>query len=402
MIRQLRDSVPKSSLMNIKRHPATHWARTLTRDKLCPSLFALWGGDVYDMTSPVPGVETKVSAPATEIDIPPLNDACSGDAIPGRVLNYPTACVHRIDSELINVRLLRSGGVLLPDKRLISCGVHPHASMWDALFCRTSHERREEVLVVPWAHPWYTFGDFMTHILPILCRIISETSRDLLQRAVVVLPKIDQRPWAIQFLELLGFEREQLVDSETVRIGPAHSAQIITGSGIPFETFTAHPHDYALLRKQFASYIEAPRTKQNLYLQRKTRRRYVHEEKILGDLKELGYLIVDEREQSARDQVLLFASASKIVGPHGAAFANTVFSSRCAVFEFQHAKWVEPCYRYISELLGFDYSLAVDRRSRLSTRPTLGYQLRDIDVNPQQLRQALRSFTEGVDAGPPH
>ena len=73
-------------------------------------------------------------------------------------------------------------------------------------------------------------------------------------------------------------------------------------------------------------------------------------------------------------QVELFGSASIVVGPHGAGFANLVFSSApCRVIEIDVAGSNRSFYSSISAALGFDHH-------RVSARATAPHALQQSDI----------------------
>jgi capsular polysaccharide biosynthesis protein len=98
-----------------------------------------------------------------------------------------------------------------------------------------------------------------------------------------------------------------------------------------------HPTSYtvAWLRRMLGRGAPRPAARdRRIYLQRAHSRRVSNERAILRMLGSYGFEAVDPSRLSFVDQVELFASTEIAVGPHGAAFANGIFSDSLSVLEF--------------------------------------------------------------------
>jgi capsular polysaccharide biosynthesis protein len=70
-----------------------------------------------------------------------------------------------------------------------------------------------------------------------------------------------------------------------------------------------------------------------IYLRRTGSRRVINETPLVRMLKSLAFEVIDPGSLSMREQIHLFASTEVAVGPHGAAFANGIFSDALSVLE---------------------------------------------------------------------
>jgi capsular polysaccharide biosynthesis protein len=88
--------------------------------------------------------------------------------------------------------------------------------------------------------------------------------------------------------------------------------------------------------------------------QNATRRRLANKEELMEALKPLGFDSYVLEEISVKDQIELFSQAEIVVGPHGAGFANTVFSEDAHVIEIFGDKLKTTFYR-LASIAGLEY-----------------------------------------------
>jgi capsular polysaccharide biosynthesis protein len=104
-----------------------------------------------------------------------------------------------------------------------------------------------------------------------------------------------------------------------------------------------------------------------LYLQRKNThgRRVSNESALLPILEDFGFENIDCADLSYDEQVNLFSQARIVVGPHGAAFTNLLWSPPdTQVLEIFEPGSVRRCYWSLSAALGHAYSCAVATASK--------------------------------------
>ena len=82
--------------------------------------------------------------------------------------------------------------------------------------------------------------------------------------------------------------------------------------------------------------------------------RYVTNRKELeGVLEEFDIEICTPETLSVAEQIRLYENADLIVGPHGGALANTIFSKEASIIEFHTKPY--PSYQHLSQLCGHEY-----------------------------------------------
>jgi capsular polysaccharide biosynthesis protein len=95
-----------------------------------------------------------------------------------------------------------------------------------------------------------------------------------------------------------------------------------------------------------------------IYISRRSagKRHIENEEEIVDVLQQRGFEIVEPETLSPKEQIVLFAEAGWIVGPHGAAFTNMVFSDSPKIIEFLPAdRWNLGWFAALSLCLGATY-----------------------------------------------
>lgn len=373
------------------------WARRETRkvirEHICPLAFYASGGSLYDTERPVDGVESVQVAPEIIGECPAVKDAINGRTYRALRQNYPAIYTHRIDASQLELSVLASGGILLGSKQLLHSGIHPYAAMREAISSKATAQREASLLVIPWAHPWYTFGDFTMLILPVLARLLRGISPAEKAQAIIPLRGVSQNPWVSDYCAILGLNPEQLVDPALVPLKMKAGGTVITSSGLPLNGANAHPHDLTALRSEVREIYPAPDKSTKLYLPRSGRRRYLEEAKLIPQLEAMGFTIYPEG-LTAREQIELFAAAKVICGPHGGAFGNIVFAEEgTQVFEWPHPYWMSACFRQSAHLLGLDYHIAMNASLEPSYDCIHGYAHADIDLPVEAIMKSLQTVT---------
>ena len=367
----------------LRRH-----GRSLMRERICPFYFHVRGGRLYDPENPIDGVQSVVSGRAERRSCAALEDPLFGTRYSELIVDYPVSYIHRIDACMNELSILPSGGLRLGKRSVLSAGVHPYAAMWEALArSSVSSYRHEELIVLPWAHSWYTFGDFMDTIYPQIASVFQMLSVSERRAAVIALPGLATRPWVADYCALLGVDSEQLIDLEVERVSSTRNGVVVTTSGLAHYSSTAHPAHFQFFRdRNRGEPLGTAGLK--LYLQRQHGRCLTGEAELLCELKRAGYQVVSGG-LTALEQADLFAQATHVVGPHGGAFGNIVFSSNCRVFEFQHPRWMCPCFRQIAQILDHSYMLTVDPVHKPSFGIVHGYAQNNLQLPVAQLLEAI-------------
>lgn len=123
-----------------------------------------------------------------------------------------------------------------------------------------------------------------------------------------------------------------------------------------------------------------------LYLTRKNApsRSLTNEEELLPLLKEHHFQVVDCGTLSFDEQVRLFSEAQCVVGPHGAAFTNILWSPPgLKVFEIFEPESVRRCYWSMCQALGHEHACGIGQAVKKAGKEA------DIQVPVEVLAQSL-------------
>lgn len=143
-----------------------------------------------------------------------------------------------------------------------------------------------------------------------------------------------------------------LIKNEIVSIGsPVRVERLVMtgktgGLGNPLAGLTPHPVDVAILREFFSQYYEPNSFNRKLYLSRVGRDRSPANERDLQfNMEKQGFVRFDGSGVSFLSQIASFSSAKQLMGVHGAAFANIVWSPvGVEVCEIFSSAYMPSCY----------------------------------------------------------
>jgi hypothetical protein len=112
------------------------------------------------------------------------------------------------------------------------------------------------------------------------------------------------------------------------------------------------------LLEEFTKNIEEKEDFSYIYISRKRSARQLQNEDIVEDiLSKIGFRILYLEEVSFLTQIQIFKSAKIIIGPHGAGFANIVFSRKgVQVIEIYQKDYFNACFKDIAEAKSLGYT----------------------------------------------
>jgi capsular polysaccharide biosynthesis protein len=169
-----------------------------------------------------------------------------------------------------------------------------------------------------WSHDWAGYYHWLIDIAP----KIATAQRDLGASAadLVFLYPGKLGTFEVETIELLGLPQSRIINlHETGGV----TADTIYAMPLP-GFFRVHPRVCAL---RSALGVERQPCRR-LYVSRRGRRRIENEEALVGMLDGFGFEFIADVPRSVTDQIEMFAAASHIVTPHGAALSNLIWGSR--------------------------------------------------------------------------
>jgi capsular polysaccharide biosynthesis protein len=192
-------------------------------------------------------------------------------------------------------------------------------------------------------------------------------------------------------LGMIGLRPEQWIDADEV---PHVRAECLVVPGQPTATVLNPPWVVEFLRSRLLPAVDVTGPRTPIYLTRGNQlnnRRVVNEEQVLALLSERGFTALDPGALSVAEQIRACATASVIVGAHGAGLANIMFAGPgAAVVElFPAGDALPDCYWTLSRNvpdLDYRYLAGVGGRSRRDYNRAL---VSDIHVDIDALARIL-------------
>ena len=174
----------------------------------------------------------------------------------------------------------------------------------------------------------------------------------------------DLSSFHLETLELVGVARERLLPFTGAHLAPDELvwASPLAPIGWPSREMIRW------LRTRLGAPLDEAGAPRRLYLRRRGSRRVVNERAVTAVLGERGFEVLDPDGLTFREQVAVFAGAEALVGPHGAAFSNGIFSRRLAALELYQPRHVNVSTVGVLSAAGHDHWSLVGRRVPAATR----------------------------------
>lgn len=212
------------------------------------------------------------------------------------------------------------------------------------------------IFITPsWAHNYY---HWLIEMLPRLALV-----RNSVAEKIPVVVSSSARKFVHESVaHILG---ESSVLRLTGNLHGFRSLVMPTNLSMPLDV---NPTSIAFLRHAFGinenrGVASSPQTSRQIYVSRRDspyKHRLVNEEHVEVALRSLGFESVVMTELSVKQQADLFASASVIVGHHGAGFSNLAFSaSGSIVIEIFHDGHYSPSFNRIAQIRNLRYGFMV-------------------------------------------
>jgi len=183
----------------------------------------------------------------------------------------------------------------------------------------------------------------------------------------------NHKPFQKQFIDLLGIENNRIIPSSENTLIQAR--ELIVPSLLNNWEYVDY-RGYRFYQKQYLPawignlYKEKvlPKIKktapQKIYISRKlaSSRKIENEDEITAYLVKRGFKVYCLETMTVQEQLELFANASIVVGPHGAGFANMIFSPRnTIIFELFPEFYHDAGLRIPAKTLGLNYFYMVGK-----------------------------------------
>lgn len=206
-----------------------------------------------------------------------------------------------------------------------------------------------------------TYFHWITEFLPRL-RAFEEWQAET-GRTATILVNPDPPKWKIESLQCLGYDDDQWMEWEGT--GVAEHVLVTPYSPKRPSVFTPSPSDYRWLRDRMQECATEPSIgcPDALFVSRRDapNRNVLNEDSLLNEFSGLTRVVPEEF--SISEQVMLFAEADTIIGPHGAGLANTIFSDEVRLIECFQSDLIRPYFYQLAMELNHEYDCAFGGRS---------------------------------------
>jgi hypothetical protein len=179
-----------------------------------------------------------------------------------------------------------------------------------------------------------------------------------------ILVNPDPPEWKIESLRCLGFDDSQWAEWDGT--GVAERVLVAPYSPKRPSLLAPSPDDYRWLRDRMCERATEPSIGRPdaIFVSRRDapNRDVRNEDVLLGELESSGLTRVIPSEFSIPEQVMLFAEAEMVVGPHGAGLVNTIFSDQIRVIECFQSDLIRPYFYHLAMELGHEYDCILAER----------------------------------------
>ena len=334
------------------------------------------------------------SNPAARITLPRVTDISDPAKQIFEQSEVTTGHTHvwQFDNSRQEAVQLRSGGLKI-GRKIPDTDFGTNALFQDLLTVKKRPSRTANTLIAPWSHYWGRYYDYLFFVAAKLCRIKDALPASTFAEATVAYPLLNTA-FERELLELLGVSSQNLVDSreqavrfKTVVLGDSNS------------WFYPNPADVLSLKKHITARMPEPTSHaQRLYISRTGRRRVINEDALIALLMKYDITIVEDKPRSIAEQFNLYASASFIIGPHGASFANLLWCKPGThLLELFADDYAPEYFRYLAHLLGIRYSAYC---AGVVTGSHHSHVDDDILVDLDQLERSLTAMFSGETVQP--
>lgn len=359
---------------------------------LLPVISPAWGRILLSRRQTVEFIrpfEVRSTAPAS-VFLPALKRTPEGPLVPdrqnGAVIRFERDAVWllRTGQVLDDLRIIPTGNVVLNRKYHVDLDFKPVRGLFKSHRLAGS----EEALIACWPHGWGSYYEFVVYIVAKLLRIEDALGPEIWKQAKLAYPRRVQ-PYERDFLQALGIDEDRVIDTRTFG-GAVGASRIVVANN--HTRRHPSPDDIHRLRRRFV-----PRdgnASRRLYISRAGTRRVVNESELRPILDRHGVEFIPDVPRSLREQVDLFRQASLIIGPHGAAFTNIIWSPPgTRLIELFGQTYYPPHFQYLAEILEHRYACWMDAGGSRQSNAT---RHDDLYVDPVVFARLLESALVGA------
>jgi hypothetical protein len=270
---------------------------------------------------------------------------------PKKEIVTPETYVWKYDNRDASGSLLKNGSISI-NKSVIDTDFGNIIVLKDSLKISKRNKQNTKLLIAPWSHYWSGYYDYIFFVIAKLVRMKQVVSDSYWKDAVVSYP-IMHSTFERELLSIIGFRPEQIVDSRTTKV---EFETCLIGNNSSW--FYPNSADILLLRDVFWTQLKPNETaNKRIYISRSGRRQVNDEPALIDVLRKHQFTIIEDKARTIEEQAEIYRSASVIIGPHGASFANILWCKPGThLIELFPAKYMPEYFRYLAHILDLKYS----------------------------------------------
>lgn len=198
------------------------------------------------------------------------------------------------------------------------------------------------------------YYDFVLMVAAKLSRI-KDALKDEDVRDIIVTYHPFGEPYEKQYLELLGFNPDNYIDSRTHKLS---AERVIFGNS---GNWKPNIHEILSLKRNIESRLNIaetmPSSGNRIYISRKRMRVIENEHELIELLKKFDFMVIEDKQRCVEEQINIYRNASFIIGPHGASFSNVIWCKPGAhLYELLSTSWTPDYFLYLAKVNNMQYS----------------------------------------------
>lgn len=338
--------------------------------------------------------------PESSVDMPEIKDENTASQIIHRAHQFTSGEVRVWQHEFKNGYISPQGSVVIDHKVL--CTDWDHRGIKHQFWKKDKRPSKHVHTVIPLlSHPQEMYNplaltgyyDFVLMVAAKLSRIKDALNEEDLQNIHITYHPFGGH-YEKQYLELLGFNPDNYIDSRTHKFS---AGRIAFGN---LGTWKPNVNDILSLKKNIETRLNiayTPPTRNRIYISRKAMRVIENEEEVIALLKKFDFTVIEDKQRSVEEQIHLYRNADFIIGPHGASFANVIWCRPGThLYELFSTSWSPDYFLYLASINNMHYSAYKDdTHTDISTEVFKALQ-QNIYVSIPKLEKSLeRIFKRG-------
>jgi hypothetical protein len=295
--------------------------------------------------------------PQQNISLPKVIDCVEPEKILFNTHQYLNEAQHvwKYENAKKKASISRYGSVIIQGKVLLTDRTHDgfYKDIWQK---DDRPVKTAPAVIAPFSHyqsenGFIGYFDFVFCLLVKLCRIKDALPGVDLSDIVITYPPYNAQ-YESEYLTLLGFNPENLIDSSKFRVD-APCIYIADGAN-----WYPHPDDIISLKRHIEIKFKPVKTTANrTYISRAGRRRILNEDELIAVLKKFDFTIIEDKSYSITEQISIYHNASFIIGPHGASFANIIWCDPGThLFELFSPNYVPGFFVHLATIMDMRYT----------------------------------------------